>query len=463
MSSGTILKIEKLKERIFGLIHAIIGWPQIDIEHAKAVEAIKRFMFFGKLLLVYQPHPNADHPVPPTKWFSYLSVTIDLCTLTTVIRLICCFLTNNLLTLAYMGDIFIGMRNAYALRLLAVCGIICLGGFRAVSCYLIRNGSLDWTKVIDKAMINGWKPEVLNMKELYCLKWRQTSVFIARQIVGTSLIVASIWITCFLYLMFSSTAFYLALQNAFIAAVWITCWVCLTINCATFNLTLQSPLVASLFTLWQAIALISVIWFVPQVAWIAFLYGIAFFYVINKSNSVYSDLRAALKLKRMRSLALKKLYNQNILFLNEFDYINRLMRYIGYSGYTLVSLAGQVAMLYSYLGLFGMPLADLGLGIIGCNTIFQIGLSSFLAAKSVSKIGLSYSHYHRIYQNNINIETRLKLNFLYNLDRLSSPFVGFWVGDSFMNDNFAFIQYLFETCSNMMLIIVTMSNFIWQN
>uniref|UniRef100_T1L625 Gustatory receptor n=1 Tax=Tetranychus urticae TaxID=32264 RepID=T1L625_TETUR len=413
MSIGTIHKIEKLKEKIFDLFHAIIGWPQIDIEHAEAVEAIKRFMFFGKFLLVYQPHPNADHPIPPTKWFTYLSVTIDLCTLTTVIRLICCFLTNNLLTLAYMGDIFIGMRNAYALRLLAVCGITCLGGFRAVSCYLIRNGSLDWTKVIDKAMVNGWKPEVLNMKEFYCLKWRQTSVFIARQIVGTSIIVA---------------------------VVWITCWVCLTINCATFNLTLQSPLVASLFTFWQAIALISVIWFVPQVAWIPFLYGIAFFYVINKSNSVYSDLQAALKLKRMRSLALKKLYNQNILFLNEFDYINRLMRYIGYSGYTLVSLAGQVAMLYSYLGLFGMPLADLGLGIIGCNTIFQIGLSSFLAAKSVSKIGLSYSHYHRIYQNNINIETRLKLNFLYNLDRLSSPFVGFWVGDSFMNDNFAFIR-----------------------
>uniref|UniRef100_T1K0T5 Gustatory receptor n=1 Tax=Tetranychus urticae TaxID=32264 RepID=T1K0T5_TETUR len=436
MSIGTILTIKKLKERIFGLFHAIIGWPQIDIEHAKALEAIKRFMFFGKLLLVYQPHPYADHPIPPTKWFTYMSVTIDLCTLTSVIRLICCFATDNLRTLAYMGDIFIGMRNAYALRLLAVCGITCLGGFRAVSCYLIRNGSLDWTKVIDKAMTNGWKPEVLNMKKAYCLKWRQTSVFIARQIVGTSLIVASIWITCFLYLMFSSTAFYLAIQNAFIL---------------------------SFFAFWQVITLIAIIWFVPQVIWISLLYVIIFFYAINKSNSIYSDIQAALKLKRMRSLALKKLCNQSILFLNEFDYINRLMRYISYFGYNLVSVAGQVAMLYSYLGLFGMRLADLGLGIIGFNTIFQIGLSSFLAAKSVSKIGLSYSHYHRIYQNNYNIEPRLKLKLLYNLDRLGSPFVGFWVGESFSNDNRAFIEYLFETCCNMMLISVTMSNFIWKN
>uniref|UniRef100_T1K0T6 Gustatory receptor n=1 Tax=Tetranychus urticae TaxID=32264 RepID=T1K0T6_TETUR len=437
MTSDTQPKIKQPKKNVIsGLFYAIVGWPHIDIEHAKAVEAIKRFMFFGKLLLVYQPHPNADHPIMLSKRFLLLSFTIDLFTLLTVIRLICCFFTDNLLTLAYLGDIFVGKRNEYALRMLSVCCVACLGGFRAVSCYLARKGSLDWTKVIDKAMINGWKPEILNMKKAYCLKWRQTSVFIARQIVGASLIVASIWVTCFLYLMFSSTAFYLALK---------------------------SPLVISLYTFWQVIALSAIIWFVPQATWIGFLYGIAFFYVINKSNSIYSELQTSLKLKYIRSSALRKLCNLNISFLNEFDHINCMMRYIAYAAYNLISVTGQVAMLYSYLGLFGMPLADLSLGIIGCNTIFQVGLSSFLAAKSVAKIGLSYSHYHRIYQNNYNIEPRIKLKLLYNLDRLNDPSVGFWVGESFINDNYAFIQYLFETCSNMMLIIVTMSSFIWQD
>uniref|UniRef100_T1K0T0 Gustatory receptor n=1 Tax=Tetranychus urticae TaxID=32264 RepID=T1K0T0_TETUR len=435
LSKKKVIK-EPKRNKIFDLFYRIIGWPQIDVEHSKAVEAIKRFMFFGKILLVYQPHPNAVHPIAPTRWFTYLSLTIDLCTLITVIRLIFCFFTDNLLTLAYMGDIFVGIRNAYALRMLSVCAIACLGAFRAISCYLARNGSLDWTKVIDKAMINGWKPEVLNMKELYCLKWRQISVFITRQVVGASLVIASVWLTCYVYL---------------------------TVNCKTVYMALQNPTILGFFAFWQVIALIAMIWLVPQAAWIGVLYVIVTSYVLNKSNSVYSDLQTSLKWRYIPSLVLRKLCNQNILFLNEFDSINRFTRYISYAAYNLISVVGQVAIFYSYLGLFGMPLADRGLGLIGFNTIFQIGFSSYLAAKSVAKIGLSYSHYHRIYQNNINIEPRLKLKLLGNLDRLSSPFVGFWVGESFAMDNYSFIQYVFETGSNMMLIIVTMSNLIWKN
>uniref|UniRef100_T1K0T7 Gustatory receptor n=1 Tax=Tetranychus urticae TaxID=32264 RepID=T1K0T7_TETUR len=436
MSIGTIVKFEKLKKQTFQLFYAIIGWPRIDIENANAVKAIERFMFFGKLSLIYQHHPNAVHPITPTKWFTYLSVTIDFCTFITVIRFICGFFTDNLLILAYLGDVFVGLRHAYALRMLALFCIACLGGFRAITCYLVRNGSLDWTKVIDKAMIDGWKPEVLNMKKGYCLKWRQTSVCIARKIVVPPLVHASVWITCFTYL---------------------------TLNCKTFYVVLKSQLILGLFVFWQVTTLISIIWFVFHVVWISLLYFITFFYVINKSNSIYSEIQESSKFKLLSYSALNKLCNKNISFLNEFDNINHLMRYISYSGYILASLAGQVAMLYSYLGLFGMPLADLGLGIIGFNGVFQMGVVSFLAAKSVANIGLSYSRYHRIYQNNYNIEPRLKLKLLYNLDRLGSPFVGFWVGESFSNDNRAFIQYLFETCCNMMLISVTMSNFTWKN
>uniref|UniRef100_T1K0T2 Gustatory receptor n=1 Tax=Tetranychus urticae TaxID=32264 RepID=T1K0T2_TETUR len=435
MGRLTAINIKKSKI-ISKLFYAIIGWPQIDIAHDEAVEAIERFMFIGKLLLIHQPHPDEDRPVPPTKGFTYLSITIDLFILTIIIELLCAICTDDLITLAYLGDIFVGMNNEYALRMLCLCGAFCLGAFRAVSCYLARNGSLDWAKVIDRAMIYGWKPEVLNMKQEDCLKWRQISVFMSRQIVGTSVVSALVWLTCLTYS---------------------------TYNCETFYLALKRPLILTCFLFRQIITLFSIIVVVPQVAWFSFLFIISVAYLIYRSNSVYIDLQKSLQFESLPVSVITKLCTKNISLLNEFEFINRGMSYVSYCGYTFVSVAGQVAMLYSYLGLFGMPLADLGLGIIGFNTVFQIGVISFLAAKSVSKIGLSYSHYHRIYQNNYNIEPRLKLKLLYNLDRLSSPYVGFWIGESFLMDNYSFITYLLETCSNMMLIIVTMPALIWKD
>ncbi|XP_025015936.1 uncharacterized protein LOC112538524 [Tetranychus urticae] len=425
-----------VSNKISKIFYGIIGWPEIDIQNDKAVEAVGRFMFIGKLLLVHQPHPDEDRTVPPTKGLTYLSITIDLFVLTIIIELLCAFCTDNRITLAYLGDVFVGMNNEYALRMLCLCGTFCLGATRAVSCYLARNGSLDWTKVIYKAMINGWKPEVLNMKRAYCLKWRQTCVFIARQIVGTSIILTSVWVTCFAYS---------------------------TYNCKTLYLALERPLILTCFMFRQIITFFAIIFVVPQVAWFCFLLVISITYLIYRSNSVYVDLQKSLQFESLPVSVITKICTKNISLLNEFEFINRQMSYVSYCGYNLISFAGQVALLYSYLGLFGMPLADLGLGIIGFNTVFQVGIVSFIAAKSVANVGFSYSHYHRIYQNNYNIEPRLKLKLLYNLDRLSSPSVGIWVGESFLMDKYSFIQYLLEMCSNMMLIIVTMPALIWRD
>uniref|UniRef100_T1K0S0 Gustatory receptor n=1 Tax=Tetranychus urticae TaxID=32264 RepID=T1K0S0_TETUR len=410
---------EEKKSALKKLFFAIIGWPSLNIEHSEAARAIKVFIFYGQLLLVYQN--GHDISSKPTKWFTISTISVDFFIYLTLIRLIVNYFINDSIILVCLGDVLSGWDNGYPIGILSIIGITCLGTFRSFSCYQARNGSLAWFRVIEEASIHGFTSKILNMKTVHLMKFRQQIVFLSRQIIGASIVPTTIWIACYVYLLYSSPLTYLSIQ---------------------------SPLYFICFVSWQLISIIAIIFIVPQVAWFAIMIIMSICYLNKRIHSVYDELSS---LSNINFVQFYRLHHKQVSVLNEIDYINNLLRYIFLVGYYAIGLSGEVTLLYSYLNLFDMPIADRGLWIVGSNTIFQIGLASYLAGKILVKH--SYSYYQKLNQKNFKLPFRVKLKFLELLNRLDSPNNGFWIGDVFIMDNLSFVQYCLETCSNMMLFI----------